>query len=89
MDNGIWRRVKLIPFDVTITRKRTGPKFTRKTEGRIPGILSWLCYWCLDWVAGGLQEPQKVTQSTQDYRSEMDATGRFLEEQTIEGAAYW
>lgn len=43
----------------------------------------------LAWQKHGLQEPEAVKQATQDYRSEMEIFGQFVEDKLIEGPDQW
>ena len=79
-DEGIWRRIKLIPFRVDL-RKVTEPipdyhKLLVREEG--PGILNWLLAGFRDWKANGFIEPQSVINETQSYRGSSDELGRFI-----------
>ena len=88
LDEGIWRRVKLIPFEVDL-RTVTDPipdfdKWLIAHEG--PGILAWLVQGYLDYRANGLIEPQAVTAATQDYRDDSDTLGQFVREYCVESS---
>ena len=48
-----------------------------------PGILNWLVKGLLDYLEGGLQEPQSVLDATAEFRSESDPIGAFLTECTV------
>ncbi len=83
VDHAIWRRVKLIPFTVTIPDKDQDKELPAKLREEMPAILSWAVMGCLEWQdkdKKGLDEPQEVSVSTEAYRSEMDVLGEFLEE---------
>lgn len=82
-DNGIWRRLRLIPFAVQVDGKAADKAMPAKLKSEYPGILAWCVRGCLEWQARGLDEPQAVMDATGDYRKEQDALGRFLEEFTI------
>ena len=80
-DDGIWRRVMLVPFDVKIPEKDRVLGLSRKLfENEGPGILNWLVEGLLSYLEGGLQEPQSVIDATQEYREESDPVGSFLED---------
>ena len=79
-DHGIWRRIKEIPFKVTIPKEERDGKLGEKLKAELPGILAWAVAGCLDWQQGGLREPEVVTQATANYRKEMDVLGLFLDE---------
>jgi P4 family phage/plasmid primase-like protien len=79
-DEGIWRRIKLIPFRVDL-RKVTEPipdyhKLLVGEEG--PGILNWLLDGFKDWRANGFIEPKSVIEETKSYRGSSDELGRFI-----------
>jgi len=80
-DEGIWSRVKLVPFDHYFPPEKRikglSPILVRD-EG--PGILAWLVRGCLEWQRQGLREPARVIQATRAYRSEQDVLGDFLEQ---------
>jgi len=76
----IWRRVKLIPFTITIPDAEIDPDLPSKLEAELPGILTWAVKGCLDWQQYGLREPGTVTTATASYRHEQDILGDFLED---------
>lgn len=76
----IWRRVKLIPFTVTIPHKEIDPDLSIKLEKELPGILAWAVKGCLDWQKNGLNEPDIVIDATSAYRHESDILGDFIED---------
>ena len=76
----IWRRVKLIPFTVTIPSDKVDPDLSTKLEAELPGILTWAVNGCLEWQRYGLNEPKVVTGATSDYRHEEDILGDFIED---------
>ncbi len=79
-DHGIWRRIKLIPFTVTIPKERQDKQLPEKLLAELPGILNWAVKGCTEWQADGLDEPEEVTGATAEYRQEQDVLGRFVEE---------
>ena len=82
-DEGIWSRIRIIPFDVFIKpedRVKGLSEILVREEG--PGILAWLVEGAIEWKKYGLQEPEKVVRATRDYRSEQDVIGTFLEQCT-------
>lgn len=82
-DHAIWRRMRLIPFTVTIPDEAQDKQLGQKLRQEWPGILAWAVQGCLDWQRDGLQAPEAVTSATAEYRAEMDVVGRFLEERTL------
>ena len=80
VDNGIWRRLKLVPFTVTIPEAEQDPELPRKLMAEWPLILRWMVLGYLDYQQHGLRPPQAVQAATNEYRSEMDSFGLFIEE---------
>ncbi|MFI8492197.1 phage/plasmid primase, P4 family [Peribacillus butanolivorans] len=79
-DEGIWRRIKLIPFTVTIPKDKIDYDLPDKLAKEMPGILRWAVEGCLKWQSDGLGEPQAVKEATEDYRQDMDILGPFIDE---------
>jgi putative DNA primase/helicase len=79
-DHGIWRRLKLVPFDVTIPEENQDKGLPRKLRDEMPGVLAWLVRGHMDWFEHGLSEPQEVKDATGGYREEMDTLAAFLDE---------
>jgi putative DNA primase/helicase len=77
-DNAIWRRIRLIPFEVTIPEEKQDKELPRKLRSELPGILAWAVRGCLRWQKYGLGQPEKVSAATENYRDEMDVFGGFL-----------
>ncbi len=85
-DEGIWRRIQLIPFTVEIPADERDPHFReRALEPEFQGILTWLVQGCRRWQQHGLQPPKEVVLATQAYRGEMDVLTAFIEECCIVG----
>jgi len=90
-DEGIWARLKLIPWEKNIDlefdehgRPKKDPQLLDKmkaAEGN--GVFARLVTGLLDWLENGLVEPAAVRQATQDYRDESDPLARFLRLCTI------
>ncbi len=79
-DKGIWRRLKVIPFDVSFENQNKDVGLLKKLEMEISGILNWAIEGCIMWQREGLQEPQKITDALESYRSEEDTIGTYIEE---------
>ncbi|MDX2091219.1 MAG: phage/plasmid primase, P4 family [Kofleriaceae bacterium] len=79
-EEAIWRRIKLVPFEVTIPEAERDPGLPRKLKAEAPGILAWAVRGCLAWQHGGLGAPSAVDKATAAYRDEQDHLGRFVEE---------
>lgn len=48
-DQAIWRRIKLIPFNVTIPPEERDKNLLNKLRREMPGILNWAVMGCMDW----------------------------------------
>jgi putative DNA primase/helicase len=77
---GIWRRIALVPFDVTFEGERQDPELPARLAAESAGILAWAVRGCLEWQRNGLKVPQRVQAATAQYRTSQDHLGRFLEE---------
>lgn len=79
-DTGIWRRLHLVPFTVTIPPEKRDPKLSEALREELPGILNWALEGCREWQQKRLIPPTVVTEAVQAYRSEMDILGQWIEE---------
>lgn len=79
-DLGIWRRIKLIPFEVNIPKEKVDKNLKWKLRSEFPQILAWAVQGCLKWQKEGLGEPAKVVEATQEYKNEMDLLASFIEQ---------
>lgn len=77
-DYAIWRRIKLIPFLVTIPEEDQDKALPEKLKAEAPGILHWMVQGCLAWQTRGLDFPHVVEEATRAYRESEDVVGRFL-----------
>lgn len=77
-DLAIWRRIRLIPFDVTIPPTERDKTLPAKLRGELPGILAWAVKGCLNYRAGGLEPPKAVLEATGKYRRESDPLLEFV-----------
>lgn len=78
VDDGIWRRVMLVPWDVQIPDTEKDRQLVAKMQREAPGILNRLLAGLIDWRLNGLVEPASVRGATADYREQSDPLGRFL-----------
>ena len=87
-DYAIWRRVRLIPFDVTITAEQADRDLPRKLREELPGILAWAVEGCQMWLEGGLRPPDRVVSATADYKAESDTIAAFIADNCEVGAGF-
>ncbi len=78
-DHAIWRRLRLVPFEVTIPEEEQDKTLPAKLERELPGILAWCVRGCLEWQRRGLDAKagQKVRVATAAYKAESDQV-RFV-----------
>ncbi|HYD87128.1 MAG TPA: phage/plasmid primase, P4 family [Vitreimonas sp.] len=83
-DDGIWRRILLVPWKVQIPaeeQREKGPALEAALEREAPGILNWLLDGLADYFErGGLSPPDEVQEETLAYRTDSDVIGRFIAE---------
>ena len=79
-DVGIWRRIKLIPFEVNIPKDKVDKNLKYKLRQEFPQILAWAVEGCMKWQKEGLEEPECVLEATKDYKQEMDLIAGFVEQ---------
>lgn len=79
VDEGIWRRIRLIPFTVEIPEKARVPELPDLLREEYPGILNWILEGAHKWYKHGhLFTPKAVQDATQQYRDEMDRLADFI-----------
>ena len=81
-DEGLRRRLRLIPFTVRIPDGRQDPKLGQKLRTQLSGILNWALAGCREWQQQGLGSPKLVDTATDEYFAQMDLVGEFLNECT-------
>lgn len=77
-DHGIWRRIKIIPFDVVIPDERQDRYLGEKLKNEYGSILWWLIEGAKKWHANGLNTPDLVANTVTDYRREMDLVQKWI-----------
>lgn len=84
-DHAIWRRVRLIPFAVTIPPEEQDLALSDKLRDELPGIFAWLVEGALAVQAaeGRLEPPPEVLHAVAAYRTENDLVGQFLSERCV------
>lgn len=82
-DPAIWRRIRLIPFTVTIPPEEDDKTLPDKLRNEMPGILRWAVEGCLKWQEEGLGAPDAVMNATAEYKEEMDTLSQFVEDYCV------
>lgn len=78
-DDGIWRRMQLVPWKVQIPHDEVDRQLgDRMRDKEASGVLNRLIEGLLDWRENGLVTPEAVLAATAAYRDDSDELGRFL-----------
>lgn len=78
-DVGIWRRIRLIPFEVNIPPEKVDKNLKYKLRKEMPQIMAWAVEGCLKWQKEGLEMPDCVKTATAEYKQDMDLLAEFNE----------
>lgn len=77
-DDGIWRRLLLVPWEVQLPADEVDKHFLDKLKEEAPAILNWVLDGYRMWREFGLQVPDAVKVATEDYRADSDPIGNFI-----------
>lgn len=78
VDDAIRRRFHIIPFTQAI--ENPDKDLRNKLRAELSGIFKWMIEGALEWQRQGLNPPESVLAATQDYLSEEDTVGQWVEE---------
>jgi len=84
-DKGIWRRIQIVPWEVSIPDAERDPKLPEKLEAELEGIVAWCVQGALDWQRYGLAPPPEVDAETSEYQQEQDVLAGFIADKCVEG----
>lgn len=76
--HGMWRRVALTLFEVTIPEDRRDATLLGKLKEEGSGILNWALGGLRQWQEKGLAPPDKVKAATAEYRNDQDVLATWL-----------
>jgi putative DNA primase/helicase len=79
-DEGMWRRVCLVPFDDYISDDELDRDLSRKLRDEASGILAWMVRGAVAYLRDGLHEPDVVRAATSEYRSDSDLVGQYIDQ---------
>ena len=79
-NHAAWRRVQLIPFNVTIPEAEQDKNLEVKLLAELPGILNWALDGLAEYLKIGLKTPPAVRLATAKYREENDSLEAFISE---------
>lgn len=75
---GIWRRVKVIPWEQHLKPEERDRDLPKKLRGEYAGTLAWMVRGLLDWMDNGFVEPESVQLASADYKHDSDPLSNFL-----------
>lgn len=81
-DDGIWRRLVLIPFAQQFSGKDKDPNLQDALLKERDGILAWMLRGAMMYCRDGLKLSNKIQMESRSYREESDLLGEFLQEYT-------
>ena len=88
-DPAVWRRMRVIPFDVTIPEAERDPGLGERLRLAADAVLSWAVAGWQDYQHRGMAAPEAVQAVTADYRKRSDAITRFIEERLLVNPHMW
>lgn len=80
-DEGIWRRVILVPFEYEVPESKRDRDLDTKLQAELPGILNWVIEGLRRWQEAGcrLRHPARIQELVAEYRKDEDNLGNFIE----------
>lgn len=78
-DNGIWRRVLLVPWAIKLDKDKVDKQLGRKLWLERNGIFAWMVRGALSYMEEGLNVPPEVLAATEEYRADSNPIGAFLD----------
>lgn len=88
-DEGIWRRLIVVPFEQSFTTP--DPKLQATLRAELPGILAWAVNGAREFYASGqtIAIPTALASAGKSYRTNQDTVGQFLADRcTITAGAF-
>ena len=79
-DNGIWRRIRVVPFKYTVSKEKINPSLLQELQQDRKAILAWLIDGAKKYYKHGLdiETCSDVKKATKKYRNEQDTIGSFI-----------
>lgn len=87
-DNGIWRRIRYIPFKKVISPEERDKTLPVKLSEEFDGILSWAVKGFKLWQTEGLGTCEEVEAATREYREESDILKDYMADRCVLGRDY-
>ena len=81
---GFWRKIRLIPFTVTIPEEERILHYDNILLEEKEGIFNWVLEGYMKWKEEKLKTPEEIEEATAEYKSSMDVLAEFIEQCCIE-----
>lgn len=81
-DNGIWRRINIIPFNQSFIG-REDKTLQEALDSELDGILQWALEGLRAWHSRGLDPPEIVIKAVENYRGDSDQIGRWVNDRCV------
>jgi putative DNA primase/helicase len=79
--NGLWRRIIVVPFPVSIPPERQDPELEDKLANELPGILNWAIQGALSlYKFGRFEEPKASIEARTAFQKDANPVRQFLDE---------
>jgi len=88
-DPAVWRRMRVIPFDVTIPESERDPALGERLRLAADAVLSWAVAGWEDYQRRGMDAPEAVQTATADYRRRSDSIARFIDDRLLVNPHMW
>jgi len=85
-DEGIWRRLRLIPYLAHFPKNKQDKRLPEKLRAEAEGILALIVEGAFRWYAKGLPPVTSVDSATADYRADQDVLRAFIAARCTEAA---
>ena len=79
-DEGIWRRIVLVPFDLNLAPEDRDQSLEARLLAEAPGILRWMVEGFAVWRREGLRLAKRVRDASLAYRRDSDVMGQWLDD---------
>lgn len=79
-DEGIWRRIDLVPFDLNLAPEQRDGNLEARLMREAPGILAWMVRGFARWRQDGLRRCSRVRDASLAYRKESDIMGQWVDD---------